>query len=71
MAAHGGEIWGIAVHPDLFAFATVSTDGTARIWDLLEVSAACELTAGVVADEQPQFLGEDGRLEACDDAERG
>ena len=30
---HGGKIWGISVAPDGTTFATVSSDGTAKLWD--------------------------------------
>jgi WD40 repeat protein len=30
---HAGKIWGIAVSPDCATFATVSSDGTVKLWD--------------------------------------
>ena len=30
---HTGKIWGISVSPDGTTFATVSSDGTVKLWD--------------------------------------
>ncbi len=65
MVGHDGESWSLALHPDGLRFATTSTDGTVQLWDVLALDRACSVALELVAVDQPDILGPEGRLEAC------
>jgi WD40 repeat protein len=42
--AHQDTSWRIAMHPDGERFATAGDDGYARLWDVLSIARACEIS---------------------------
>lgn len=65
-SAHTGAIWRIAAHPDGQTFASAGDDGVVRVWDVLNDRAACQLSAGVLGQQQrEQYLGAAHNDDAC------
>ncbi|CAH1792746.1 unnamed protein product [Owenia fusiformis] len=54
-----GELWGLAVHPQLERFVTASDDGTVRVWDIVNKNMLSKINLGAA---RSAHFSHDGQL---------
>jgi len=59
----------MAIHPDGNRVATASDDGSASLWNVLNVKRACDIGfPGIDAQQRQQYFGRDMAMSACETA---